>query len=84
MRLTPASRAASTLARSGPVQYSSCPTDRNVLVLRQVGGPGADVDVGRVRDVDAVALEEAQGRVLVAVEEVAAARERRGSMYGRL
>ncbi len=33
MRLTPASRAASTALRSGFVQYSSCPTDRNALWL---------------------------------------------------
>ena len=33
-RLTPASRAASTLARCWPDQYSSCPTDMNTLWLR--------------------------------------------------
>ena len=31
VRLTPASRAASTAVRWSPDQYSSCPTDRNAL-----------------------------------------------------
>ena len=34
-RFTPLSRAASTLARCCPDQYSSCPTDRNDLVVGQ-------------------------------------------------
>ncbi len=33
-RLTPAARAASTFARWGPDQYSSCPTERNVSCSR--------------------------------------------------
>ena len=41
-RFTPASRAASTLARCGPDQYSSWPTDRNILWLVS-SAPPADV-----------------------------------------
>ncbi len=37
--LTPASRAASTFCRSGSVQYSSCPTDRNALWLASGAEP---------------------------------------------
>ena len=43
-RLTPASRAASTLARCVPDQYSSWPTDRNTLWLRS-RAPPAEVPV---------------------------------------
>src|SRR5664279_162242 len=39
-RFTPASRAASTLARCLPDQYSSWPTDRNALWLRSSCPPG--------------------------------------------
>ena len=46
-RFTPASRAASTFARCAPDQYSSWPTDRNDLVLEQLGAAAVGVDAGR-------------------------------------
>ena len=63
-RLTPASRAASTLARCWPDQYSSWPTDRKRLVLEQLGAAPVGVDAGGVADVVAVGLQEADHRVL--------------------
>ena len=63
-RLTPASRAASTLARWPPDQYSSWPTDRNVLCLQDLGRRAVGVDAGEVADVVAVGLEPADHRVL--------------------
>ena len=67
-RLTPASRAASTLARWPPDQYSSCPTDRNALCSRSSAPRRGGVDARRVADVVAVALEPADHRVLGAEE----------------
>ncbi len=45
-RCTPALRAASTLARCAPDQYSSWPTDRNDVVLEQLGAGAVGVDAG--------------------------------------
>src|SRR6187401_1904215 len=68
-RLTPALRAASTLARCCPDQYSSWPTERKAcgrLALVKPIDPFAPsgVDAGPVLDVVAVGFEPADHRVL--------------------
>ena len=75
-RLTPASRAASTLARCAPDQYSSWPTDRNALCSSSSAPRAVGVDAGRVADVVAVALEPADHRVLGVEDPVLAVRSR--------
>ena len=77
-RLTPASRAASTLARWSPDQYSSWPTDRKALWSSSSAAAAVGVDAGGVADVVAVALEPADHRVL-GVEDEVLGRGRRGS-----
>ena len=69
-RLTPASRAASTLARCAPDQYSSCPTDRKTLWLLDQAPRAVAVDAGEVADVVPVGLEEADHRVFGVEDEV--------------
>ena len=67
-RFTPASRAASTLARWCFDQYSSCPLDRYTL-CSSISAPSAvGVDAAEVAHVVAVALEEPHHRVLVGEE----------------
>ena len=63
-RLTPASRAASTLSRCVWDQYSSWPLEMNVLWLRSRLPRRWVSTLAGVADVVAVALEEADHRVL--------------------
>ena len=63
-RCTPAARAASTLVRCAPDQYSSWPTERKTLCSQDLGAAAIGVDAGRVADVVAVGLEPAHHRVL--------------------
>ena len=83
-RLTPASRAASTLARCWPDQYSSWPTDRNTLCSQQLAAAPVGVDAGGVADVVAVGLQPADHRVLGVEEPSPRAVRRRGVVNGRL
>ena len=63
-RWTPAFRAASTLARCPPDQYSSWPTDRKSFMIADQLRPTVAVDTGEVADVVPIGLQPPDHRIL--------------------